>query len=316
MVRTDGAVWVRSAALAGLALLLLAVGLGGTPSGADARRAKAEVTESPEDAALRAAYERFAPIAIDDALMAQPGRIAAQVAALPAHPAGPETLVLAVGGEGYLEIFDREARRAAAVLRVRGVRATGSAAPALVLSNTPEQATSGIMASPGTVALTIAAIGKRARPGDTTIVYLTSHGGRDATMSMDAPRFDFAPLGAERLARALDAAGLKRRIIIISACFAGSWIEPLASPTTIVLAAAAADRTSFGCDDSRELTLFGESLLGELAHTDLSLATAFARAKARVAASEREERITPSLPQARVGAAMQEVWTQGPPRAG
>ena len=309
MPGTHGAAWRRGTTLAGLSLLLLAVGLGGGAGGADARRSEAAAPEAvappPEDTVLRAAYERFAPIAIDDALMAQPGRIAAQVAALPAHPASPETLVLAVGGEGYLAIFDREARRAAAVLAARG---TG---PSLVLSNTPGQAKSGIMASPATVAMTLAAIGKRARPGDLLVVYLTSHGSPEAFISMDAPRFDFGPLRASRLAQALDNAGLTRRIVIISACYAGSWIEPLANPTTIVVAAAAADRTSFGCDDSRDLTLFGESLLGELAHTELSLATAFARAKARVAASERAQQITPSLPQARVGAEMQGVWTEG-----
>jgi hypothetical protein len=144
------------------------------------------------------------------------------------------------------------------------------------------------------------------------IVYLTSHGGEDASIAMDAPYIEFAPMTAADLAKALDAAGYARRIIIISACFAGSWIDRLASPTTIVVAAAAADRTSFGCDDQRQFTLFGEAILGELANPGLSLATAFERAQQRVAASEHAEGIEPSLPLASVGRAMQTLWNQAP----
>jgi hypothetical protein len=255
------------------------------------------------EAAAAAMIKRFEPLEIEDALIDQQARIEARVAALPQHGKAAETLVLAVGGEGYLAVFDREARRAAAVLSAR------HGGPALVLSNTPEQVESGLLASRRTVALALAALGRRARPGDTLVVYLVSHGGEDASIAMAAPFLEFAPLTAADLATAMDAAGFTRRIIIISACFAGSWIDTLANPTTIVLAAAAADRTSFGCDDSRELTVFGEAMLGELANPALSPAQAFARARKRIAAAEAAAGETASLPEARVGSAMQPIWT-------
>lgn len=296
--------------LLGLAALaaLLVIGIGmGSPAAQQAEaRAPADPEAEARDAAMRAVAESFDAVDVPQALIEQSARIAARVAQLPAHADGPETLVLAIGGEGYQAIFDREARRAAKVLAER------SRGPALVISNTADQARSGIVATPGTTALMIDAIGKRARPGDTIILYLTSHGGEDASLSMAAPYIDTPPLTAAQLADALDRAGLRQRIVIISACYAGSWIDALASPTTIVVAAAAADRTSFGCDDTREFTLFGEALLGELAKPELSLATAFARAKTRIAVSEREEDVTPSLPEARVGSAMQAVWTARP----
>lgn len=246
--------------------------------------------------------KRFEALDLEDALIDQHDRIAARVAALPAHSNHAETMVLAIGGQGYLALFDREAQRAAALLASR------SGGPSVVLSNTPAQVASGLLASRRTMAMTMAALGRRARPGDTMIVYLTSHGGPDATIAMDAPYLEFAGLSAGDLAKALDAAGFKRRIVIVSACYAGSWIPAVASPTTIVIAAAAADRTSFGCDDSREYTLFGEALLGELAKPDLSLAEAFGRARNNIAVQERQMRITPSLPLARVGADMQAAW--------
>jgi hypothetical protein len=265
--------------------------------------AKPETPKSAAEIAEAAMIKRFEPLEIEDALVDQHARIIAAVAALPPRAGSAEMPVLAIGGEGYQAIFDREARRAAEVLAARG------GGPALVLSNTPEQVETGLLASRRTVALALAALGERARPDDTLILYLASHGGEDASVSMEAPYIEFAPLTADDLAKALDAAGFKRRIIILSACFAGSWIDRLASPTTIVVAAAAADRTSFGCDDSRQLTVFGEALLGELAAPGLSLATAFDRAKQRIAATEKAEEVEPSLPEARVGEAMQVLWS-------
>jgi hypothetical protein len=276
-----------------VAALLLATPLAAKPAKPLTAAQKAEA----------AMVKRFEPLEIEDALVDQHARIDAAVAALPPHRGGAEMPVLAIGGEGYQAIFDREARRAASVLAKRG------GGPALVMSNTPEQVEHGLLASRRTVPLALAALGHRARPGDTLIVYITSHGGEDASVSMEAPFIEFAPMTAANLANALDTAGFKRRIIILSACFAGSWIDRLASPTTIVVAAAAADRTSFGCDDSRQFTVFGEAMLGALAAPGLSLATAFDRAKKRITATEKAEGAEPSLPETRVGAAMQALWS-------
>ncbi len=283
-----------------VAALLLAPPLAARPAHPPSAAARAEA----------AMAKRFEPLEIEDALIDQQARIAAAVAALPAHPAGAETTVLAIGGQGFQAIFDREARRAAAVLAARGH------GPALVMSNTPDQVVAGLLASRRTTALALAALGGRAHADDTLVVYLTSHGGPDASIAMDAPYIEFAPMTATDLATAMDAAGYRRRIVILSACFAGSWVPALASPTTIVIAAAAADRTSFGCDDSREFTLFGEALLGALAQGDLSLATAFDRARRQIAAEERRLRIKPSLPFASVGADMLAAWTAAPGAAG
>ena len=287
----------RVPALLFFAALLLATQLAAKPARPLSAAQKAEA----------ALAKRFEPLEIEDALVDQAARITAAVAALPPHGEGAEMPVLAIGGEGYQAIFDREARRAAAVLAAR------SGGPALVMSNTPEQVEHGLLASRRTVPLALAALGQRQRPGDTLILYLTSHGGEDASISMEAPYIEFAPMTADDLAKALDTAGFKRRIIILSACFAGSWIDRLASPTTIVIAAAAADRTSFGCDDSRQLTVFGEAMLGELAVPGQSLAVAFDRARHRITVAEHSERVTPSLPQARIGSDMQAIWAETPP---
>jgi hypothetical protein len=149
---------------------------------------------------------------------------------------------------------------------------------------------------------------------DLVVFYLTSHGSRDATLMTNLPDYtDLRSIGAARLAGALERAGIRRRVIIVSACYSGSWIKPLASDDTIVITAARADRTSFGCDDKRALTYFGEALLKGPLAKGASLAESFDAARKTVAGWE-----GPGLhsePQAFVGRNMAGLWKARPSAA-
>jgi hypothetical protein len=94
-------------------------------------------------------------------------------------------------------------------------------------------------------------------------------------------------------------------VIIISACYAGGFLQPLSDPQTIVITAAAADRTSFGCSNDRDLTYFGEAFYRDALPVAGSLRAAFETAKAAIAARERREHVTPSNPQAYFGKDME-----------
>ena len=138
----------------------------------------------------------------------------------------------------------------------------------------------------------------------------------DAELASSVPNYQpVQAISADSTARALQHAGVTRRVIVVSACFSGTWIPALANDDTIVITAAAKDRTSFGCDDSRSLTYFGEAFLGSLAPDNVSLRDAFEAAKRKVAAQESQEQLTPSQPQVFVGRNMQELWLGKPQRA-
>jgi hypothetical protein len=94
-------------------------------------------------------------------------------------------------------------------------------------------------------------------------------------------------------------------VIIISACYAGGFIESLRDPQTIVITASAADRTSFGCSNDRDLTYFGEAFYRDALPTAHSLREAFAMAKTAIAAREHREHVDASNPQAYFGAKME-----------
>ena len=89
----------------------------------------------------------------------------------------------------------------------------------------------------------------------------------------------------------------------MSACYSGSWIEPLASPTTLVMTAADAEHTSYGCGARSELTFFGRALFDEQLRVTRSFEQAHAAARAAIERREREAGKSDgySNPQIRVG---------------
>jgi hypothetical protein len=149
---------------------------------------------------------------------------------------------------------------------------------------------------------------------DVLFLAISSHGSEDPAVAVSNSDMPLASLSSEDLAGALRDAGIQWRVIIISACYAGGFIDALRDPKTIVIAAAAADRTSFGCSNDSDLTYFGEAFYRDALPGARSLREAFETAKQAIAARERSEHITPSDPQAFFGPEMESKLTAGKTR--
>ena len=76
------------------------------------------------------------------------------------------------------------------------------------------------------------------RANDVLVVYLSSHGGADFKLASQHGPLDVEELTAPMLRSMLDAAGVRNRVVAVSACYAGGWIEPLAGDHTLVMTAA------------------------------------------------------------------------------
>ncbi len=240
---------------------------------------------------------------------AQERLIGQSIAQLPERVAdAPNAYVVAIAPLGRQQLFSREAK---AALQAISANFDGPAKAGILLSNHSTDVMQAPLATQRNIAQILEGIGRRTRanPDDMVIVYLASHGGEDATLETALPRNQptFA-ISARSMAEALDSAGIRRRVIIISACFAGSWIPALANDDTIVIAAAAANRTSFGCAEDRDLTYFGEAFLTGPFSKGASLETSFEGAKMTVTQWEQAEKLLNSLPQAYVGKNMQGLW--------
>ncbi|MEO8021888.1 C13 family peptidase [Polaromonas sp.] len=120
--------------------------------------------------------------------------------------------------------------------------------------------------------------GRMDKDNDVLVVYLTSHGARDFKLAASHWPLEVPPLSPAELREALDKAGIRHRVIAISACYSGGWIDALADDNTLVMTAADATHTSYGCGRLSELTFFGRAMFDEQLRNTHSFEQAFARA--------------------------------------
>lgn len=124
---------------------------------------------------------------------------------------------------------------------------------------------------------------------DVLFVHLTSHGAADGELAANFWPVDVAPVMPPDLRAWLDAAGIRYRVLSISACYAGNWIAPLAADGTLVMTASDADHTSYGCGRKSALTFFGRAMYDEqLRSTTRSFTEAHAAARTIIQRRETE----------------------------
>jgi hypothetical protein len=173
----------------------------------------------------------------------------------------------------------------------------------IVLLNNPRTVLEQPLATVTNLRATLKEIGATIDPDDdVVVVYLESHGGRDFRLAADFPPLELDDLTPQTLRASLDEAGIKWRIIIVSACYSGGYIAPLKDDFTLVLTASAADRTSFGCGTESNATYFADALFQHALRFEDSFVKAFEQARERIAAREDEQKVSPpSDPQMYIG---------------
>ena len=91
------------------------------------------------------------------------------------------------------------------------------------------------------------------------LVYLTSHGSPLGIV------FGDNVLTPAMLGAMLDqTCGERPTIAVISACFSGVFVDPLARPNRMIFTAARSDRTSFGCGENDVYTYFDTCFLSQV----------------------------------------------------
>ncbi len=232
--------------------------------------------------------------------------VRSRAAAVPAGVLGQtEIFVISLAGDGKQWLFSREAELAIAQFDAR----YASGPRSLLLANTPAPDLNAPIGSRQTVETAIAVMAEKMnRDEDILMLYLTSHGWKDGTIALSNGFQDLPPLSARDVDGWLRRAGISRSVIVVSACYAGSWASALADPGRIILMAARLDRSSFGCSDDRELTFFGEALFARSMSKGEALLPAFEKARVLIADWEAQGKLDPSQPQKSLGAALLPVW--------
>jgi Peptidase C13 family len=140
------------------------------------------------------------------------------------------------------------------------------------------------------------------KDNDVFVLVMTSH-GEQTGFALQLPGGP-AELTPQQVAAALDAEGIRSRVVIVSACFSGIFVPPLANDNTIVITAADAKHTSFGCAPERDWTYFGDAFFHQSLHPGADFENAFDHARLLIHGWEMMDRATPSNPQGSFGRAV------------
>ena len=204
----------------------------------------------------------------------------------PGRPGVIDMYVLAVGGDGSLEVFRREAEYVRADFDAR----FGTKGRSIALVNSRRSAASAPMATVLSITAALKTIAARMnRDEDILFLFMTSHGSREHELSLQQHAMKLRNLPARELGHLLKDSGIRYKVVVVSACYSGGFIEPLRDDGTLIITAARADRSSFGCVDENEFTYFGRAFFKEALPASRSFQDAFSRAEALVSEWERKD---------------------------
>ncbi len=259
-----------------------------------------ELWVAPYDEAAQAERQReHMALAAEDTFYLQPKLLERELAALkPGRKGMPNLYFLGVAGYSSQDVFMKEVQSVSKLFMERFDTAGHSA----MLINNAKTVTEIPIASTTSLSASLTRIAEiMDRNEDILFLYLTSHGSKDHKFSLSFWPMQFNTLDPKRLREILDKSGIKHRVVVISACYAGGFIDALKNDNTLVIAAAAPDKNSFGCSNESDFTYFGKAYFDEALRKTYSFVDAFEMAKPVIAERERKEDYAGSNPQIFVG---------------
>jgi Peptidase C13 family len=240
-------------------------------------------TESREDTASKLDQSYLQPAK----LLQQATVLDTALAALPAQRQGVvDTYVITYSPYAGEDVFLKEGE---VVTRVMNDR-FGTNTRTLRLVNHASTVETLAWATPENLKKTIEHIGKLIDPAEDMIfIHFASHGGSDGKLSAEFWPLQIETLTGTGVRTMLDDANIPVRVLSVSACYSGSWIEPLRTQGTFVMTASDAKHTSYGCGRKSDLTYFTRAVFDEqLSKETLSFEDAFNASRPIIEAREKE----------------------------
>lgn len=217
----------------------------------------------------------------------------------PGTPGQIDMFFVGIAGDASQDVFMKEVKTVRSLFEER----FGTAGHGAALINNAQTVANGPIASTTALEQTLSRVGKVMNSDeDILFLFLTSHGSRQHRFLLDFWPMRFNQLDPQRLRQLLDGAGIKRRVVVVSACYSGGYIDALKDEHTLVMTSAAADKTSFGCSNEADMTEFGRALFSNALLKTESFIEAFEIAKKDVFDLETKDGREHSNPQIAVGA--------------
>jgi hypothetical protein len=231
----------------------------------------------------------------EQVMYAQPHLMEAAVKQLmPRSPDKTNLYVIGFAGDGDENVFRNEVEFVGRQFSER----FDSAGHTLLLINNPATLAQQPLASLTNLQTAVdAAAAKMDVEQDILLLFLTSHGSREHELYVGLDPLPLDQIAPSDLSELLAKSQIRYKVIVISACYSGGFIDALKGDATMVITAAREDRASFGCGTKSDITDFGRAFFVEgLNHSD-SFSSAFAEAAALIDGWETRDDEEHSYPQ-------------------
>lgn len=208
----------------------------------------------------------------------------------PRDPAKINLYLLTVAGDGGQEVFHREVD----FVREQFARRFATQGRSLALVNSRHTVGSVPMATVTSIRESLQAIAARMdKERDILFLFLTSHGSQEHEFVLNQQHMGLRNLPARELGDLLRESGIRWKVVVVSACYAGGFIDQIKDDHTLVIAAARHDRRSFGCADDNDFTFFGRAFFHDALPQSQSFEEAFRKAEFSVREWELKETAAP-----------------------
>jgi hypothetical protein len=243
----------------------------------------------------------YAALDVERTYYAQPRLLAETAGSLrPQRPGVVDLYFVGFGGYAYQDVFLSEVTAVQELFDDRFDTVDRS----VVLVNNRATADYLPLANANNLRLTLERVAEVMDPEeDVLFLFLTSHGSRDHRLSVDFWPLQLNDLPARDLKQILDESGIKWRVVVVSACYSGGFIDALKDENSLIMTASRADRNSFGCAHENEFTYFGQAYFNEQLRAEFSFIEAFNKSALRIRQRELSEGLTQSYPQVHIGPA-------------
>ncbi|WP_018152826.1 C13 family peptidase [Leeia oryzae] len=207
----------------------------------------------------------------------------------PSDPARINMYWLGVAGNGTQEVFHREVN----FVRRQFESQFATKGRAISLINSRNTLQDQPMATLTSLQQSLNTIARRMdKRKDVLFLFMTSHGSREHVFSLDQPHMDLQGVSARDLSGMLRKTGIRWKVLVISACYSGGFIDQLKDDHTLIMTAARKDRTSFGCADENDFTYFGKAYFKESLNRQTGFVEAFHHATQLISQWETKDQKT------------------------
>lgn len=225
----------------------------------------------------------------------------------PGRPGVVDVYFIGMAGYGGQNVFMKEVNAVSQLFQER----FGATGKTIRLINNRKNPGAAPLASVTSLRAALKRVGEvMNKDEDVLFLFLTSHGSKDHQFSLDLWPIRFHELDPPKLRALLDESGIKNRVVVVSACYSGGFVESLKSEDTLVITASAPEKNSFGCSNDADWTYFGRAYFDEALRKTYSFVKAFELANPVIAAREVKEDFTPSDPRLALGAALKPKLAQ------